>query len=181
MVCAGARNGIIEIGYLFYSKIKEKREKTTNKKSTEKIMPILTRNSFFLSIYLLVWCWHSDLELCVVIFCCLLRRSFVWMLFFLFLSGHFSMGLVHPLWLFVFLCDCICAIVSKRRCPKKKSKWKHITGSFLHSTCVKFFVGPRLNGWEIEIQRARAVDRSETKRTEMTLHKTNETATTRMQ
>lgn len=120
-----AGNGTIKIGYLFYlTKIKDKKMGK---------IPILTRNSFFRFICL-VWCWHSDLELCVVIFfpLCL---SFV-CVFFSAVGFVFGIPIMtvcfYKVGKKVWFCVNVCAIVSKRsththcmyNAGTRKSKWK---------------------------------------------------------
>ena len=55
--CVGAGN--IEIGYLFLQQQQQ-----------QKKYQFWQENSFYFRFICLVWCWHSDLELCVVILCC---------------------------------------------------------------------------------------------------------------
>lgn len=102
-----ARNGTIEIGYLFYlpKKDREKMEK----------IPILTRNSFFRFICL-VWCWHSDLELCVVILFSavpFLRLRFILAVDFVFGTPIMTVCF-YKVEKTVWFCVNVCAIVSKQ-------------------------------------------------------------------
>lgn len=123
---SGAGAGTIEIGYLFYENKKKSTEKKWKNTNFDK--------KFVLFRFIcLVWCWHSDLELCVVIFCVCL--SFVCVFFSLSLSRWISyLGVpimtvcfykveikkFDFVWMYVRLCPSI--LPHRRRGPKNRNE-----------------------------------------------------------